>query len=338
SVVKPDSAADIHARAQAANLYLPEQTISMLPPEATGLLGLGLHETSPALSFGITLRDNGSLDQVEVHPSRIKVERLSYARAQELLDQPPLKEIYALTQKYHEFRKAQNAVFISLPEVKIRVENGRVSIKPLPALNSREMVTDAMLMAGEAAARFALANSFPFPFVTQPQPETLENPSDLAGMFAYRRQLKPSEVRATPGPHAGLGLEAYSRATSPLRRYADLVAHQQIRAALTRQKLLDEQEMLNRIGSAAAMTGNVRKLERLSNLHWTLVYLLQNPGWRGKGVVVEKKERFDVIIIPAIGMETRLSVTQELALNEEIDLGVTGIDLPGLTARFTNKF
>ena len=63
-------------------------------------------------------------------------------------------------------------------------------IRPLPRLESREMVTDAMLMAGEAAARFAVENRIPFPFTTQVPPDTQAEAEDMAAMFAFRKHFK----------------------------------------------------------------------------------------------------------------------------------------------------
>jgi exoribonuclease R len=45
--------------------------------------------------------------------------------------------------------------------------------------------------------------------------------------------LRPATISRSPaGGHATLGLRAYAQVTSPLRRYLDLVAHQQIRTLL----------------------------------------------------------------------------------------------------------
>lgn len=38
---------------------------------------------------------------------------------------------------------------------------------------------------------------------------------------------------AMPGAHAGLGLAAYVQVTSPIRRYADLMAHWQLKVRWT---------------------------------------------------------------------------------------------------------
>jgi exoribonuclease-2 len=334
AAVRPDSEADIHARAQGANLYLPEIKVPMLPPETTDRFGLGIEEVSPALSFGIRLNDDGSLRDYEVKLTLIRVTRLSYALAQEGLKEPPFRDIYAFTSRYNAYRQKNGALSLRLPDVKIRVTSGRVSIRPLPETDSQTMVTDAMLMAGEAAARFALSRELPMPYTSQEAPDGTCATGDLAAMYACRRQMRPSSVRSSPSPHAGLGLDVYCRATSPLRRYLDLVVHQQIRAVLSGGKPLSAEEITNRIGASEAVTGSVSKLERLSNLHWTLVYLKQNPGWTGTGIAVEKRDRGYTFLLPEIGMETRVNLSRKIDLNEEILLKIAGLDIPNLTAHF----
>lgn len=163
ALVTPDSPADLEARARGANLYLPEDTITMLPPEATRQLGLGLAEISPALSFGLDLAEDGALQDVEVVPSRVKVTRLTYGEVNDRLDEEPFATLYRLAQLSEERRRDNDAVFIELPEIKIQVTQGQVSIQPLPPLPSRTLVTEAMIMTGEAVARFALERGLPFP-------------------------------------------------------------------------------------------------------------------------------------------------------------------------------
>jgi hypothetical protein len=63
---------------------------------------------------------------------------------------------------------------------------------------------------------------------------------------------------------------------------------------------------------------------------------LSFPDWQGTGIVVEKRGRSAVVLIPAIALETNISVAKELSLNEELPLRIAGIDLPRLTARFTS--
>jgi exoribonuclease-2 len=191
-----------------------------------------------------------------------------------------------------------------------------------------------MLLAGEAAARYAIAHQLPFPYTTQASPDLPEPTEGLAGMYAIRRSFKRSQQTSVPAPHAGLGLTVYARVTSPLRRYLDLVVHQQLRAHLRGDVLLDEQEMLGRVGAAEAVTGGVRQAEALAIRHWTLVYLLQHPNWFGEGILVDKRDRRGTVLIPALGMEIRLHLPNDLPLNYSIPLVLQGVNLAELDVHF----
>lgn len=333
ALVRPGSHMDLAARQRGANLYLPEQVHTMLPEAVTHQLGLGLDEQSPALSFGFRF-DGEQVVDIDVVPSWVEVQRASYDEIDQRMDEQPFAAMRRVTDAYRERRKARGAARIDLPEVSVRVVDGRVLIRPLPKLASRDMVTDAMLMAGEAAARYALAAAIPIPFAMQPAPDEVAEPIGMPAMYAYRRFFKPSRASLEPAPHFGLGLEAYARATSPLRRYADLVVHQQLRAAVTAGTPATAEEILERTTGLDAAGALIRKAERQSNQHWKLVYLQQNAEWQGDAVVVSLEERKVVVIIPELAIETRIRLSPDYELGQTLRLSVREVDLPGLSVYF----
>ncbi|MFN2220831.1 MAG: ribonuclease catalytic domain-containing protein [Anaerolineae bacterium] len=334
ALLPPNSTADLEARARGATLYLPEGGVPMLPWAAIRRLGLGLAEISPALSFGLDLDAAGEVAGVEIVPSWVRVTRLTYEEAEERLDEEPLRSFHRLAGVARARRVERGAILLDLPEVKIDVQNGEVRIRPLPPLHSRQLVTEAMLLAGEAVGHFALERGLPIPFTTQDPPETDERPGDLAGMFGLRRSLKPSEPSSMPGSHASLGLGLYVQATSPLRRYLDLVVHQQLRAHLRGEGLLDAQEVLARVGATAAVSGSVRQAERLARRHWTLVYLMQRPGWRGEGVLVEQRGSRGTLLIPELDLDARVHLRGDLPPNSLVTLALRQVRLPTLEVYF----
>ncbi len=334
ALVPPGSEADLEARARGATLYLPELTVPMLPWQPVTRLGLGLTDVSPALSFGLGLGSKGEIADVEVVPSWVRVTRLTYGGAEARLEEEPLRSLYAICRASQARRDARGAIALDLPEVRIRVDGEQISIDPILPLRSRQVVTEAMLMAGEAVARFALQHSIAIPFTTQDDPEPKERPRDLAGMYTLRRSLRPSQQSGMPGPHAGLGLEIYAQATSPLRRYLDLVVHQQLRAYLCGEGLLDAGKVLERIGATDAIAGSVRHAERLARRHWTLVYLLQRPGWRGEGILVDQRRRTGTVLIPELDLDARVHLRRDLPLNSPVPLALRGINLALLEAHF----
>jgi len=322
------------ARARGSNLYLPEGVVNMLPQAVTDRLGLGLQAMSPALSFALSCDGQGVLTAIEVHRTWIRAERLSYSEVEGRLDEEPFASLRRLADRYRERRLSQGAASLDLPEVSVRVVDGHVRIRPLPRLRSRELVADAMLMAGEGAARFCLDRAIPIPYATQAAPDSANGPRDLASMYARRRTFKPTRLVGAPDQHAGLGLPLYTRATSPLRRYSDLLVHQQIRAHLTGQALLTAEQVIERVAEAEGAAAAVRRAERLSNLHWKLVYLRAQPGWRGEAVVVGKEERKSVVLIPELAMEARLRLREEAALNQRLTVAVGEVDIPAETVNF----
>ncbi|MEZ5575382.1 MAG: RNB domain-containing ribonuclease [Candidatus Competibacteraceae bacterium] len=336
ALVPPDSPADREARERGATLYLPETIVPMLPAEAVPRLGLGLSEVTPALSFGLTLDADGVVTDVEIAPSRVRVQRLSYEEVELRLDEEPFRTLHELAQRHRTRRRANRAVFIDLPEVKMQVADGQVAIKPLPRSRSRMLVTEAMLMAGEAAARFALEHRLPFPFTTQDVAvgDADREPAGLAAMYALRRSLRPRQYSGQPGPHGGLGLDVYAQVTSPLRRYLDLVAHQQLRAFLRGGDPLEAQAIVERVGAAEVAARGIRRAERLSREHWTVVYLQQHPGWQGEGVLVEKRMPRGVVLIPDLALEARVKVSESVAPDSTLPLRLTGLELPAREAYF----
>lgn len=334
AVITPDSEIDLEARARGATLHLPETTIPMLPHAATPLLGLGLTDLSPALSFGLHLDADGHLLDVEIVPSWVRVTRLTYEAAAAAIDEAPLDRLFAIARRYQDLRQADGAVLLDLPEVAVRVDHGEVTLTQVPSLASRLLVENAMIMTGAAVARYALARDIPLPYATQEVGELGSAPTTLAGMYGQRRLMRRSQYRSVPAPHGALGLSAYAQATSPLRRYLDLVVHQQLHAFLRRERLLSTQEVLERVGAVEAVIGGIRAAEQTSNQHWTLVYLQRHPDWRGYGVLVEKRGLSGTVLVPELGMETTIHFAHDMPLDSQVSLQVSRIDLPNLRAHF----
>ena len=334
ALVAPDDPLDLEARSRGANLYLPEGMINMLPGPVTERLGLGLQEISPALSIGVRCDEDGTLGDIEIQRTWVKVQRLSYGEVNRRMDEEPFAGMERIAATFRARRRANGSASIDLPEVTIRVRDGQVDIRPMERGGSRALVTDAMLMAGEAVARFCVEHQIAIPFATQPPPDKAECPPDLAAMYAYRRCFKPSRLLVEPEPHAGLGLQLYTRATSPLRRYSDLVVHQQLRAWIRGGTVLSANEVSTRVGQAEAAASTIRRAERLSNQHWKLVYLRDHPKWQGEAVVVEKAQPKSVLLIPELALDARVRLRDAQDLNARVRVAIREVDLEDATCYF----
>lgn len=115
------------------------------------------------------------------------------------------------------------------------------------------LVSNTMVLAGEIAARWCADRKIPIPFIKQPRAEKNseflkayteriyypalrrgERPS-MDQVMQFRDLVGPDEMSTCPGPYFILGVDAYAKVTSPLRRYSDLVAHWQIEHALLQE-------------------------------------------------------------------------------------------------------
>lgn len=335
SSVLPDTPIDISARHRGSTLYIPEGAARMLAEESLEDYALGLKEISKALSFKIELDESGAIQSCDVLKTLVRVQRVTYEDADKKKEDPEFAPLFEIARKNEARRLKNGAVAITLPEVHISVSEEQVDIQPSVHWESADLVREFMLLAGEAAAKFAFKNNIPFPFVSQERPDLpSEPPPGLAGQYKIRRCMRSRSVGVTPMQHAGLGLGMYSQVTSPLRRYSDLVAHQQLRAFIDGRPLLDKDKVLERISAGDASASAAVRAERNSNLHWTLVYLSMNPQWTGEAVVVEIRGKQAYCLIPSLAQETLLTPKSEVQINQVLQVKAGNINVPGLTVTF----
>ena len=336
AIVPSGSEIDLEARNRGENLYLPEGIAHMLPAWMTDRCGLGLHETSPALSFAVRIDpETGNAELEKMVLSTVKVQRCTYQSAAELADRKDMTEMRRLLEKFRKKRAEDGALFIELPEVKILVQDDlHVLIRPLPLTPEREFVANAMLAAGSAVAKWAAKHEIPMPFVVQDPPETEERGDSLVQMFALRKACQPSKTQTFPGKHAGLGLEPYVRVTSPLRRYCDLLAHQQIHRFLTGQELIRSDEMENILSVSEQAAYIRRKTERISNEYWTLVYLTQQPAdFQIDAVPVFKQDDRWTFLLPSLAYEYKTRSGGKILLGEPLRFQLQSADPVTLSLR-----
>ena len=107
-----------------------------------------------------------------------------------------------------------------------------------------------------------------------------------------------------------------------------------MRAFLRGGDPLEAQAIVERVGAAEVAARGIRRAERLSREHWTVVYLQQHPGWQGEGVLVEKRMPRGVVLIPDLALEARVKVSESVAPDSTLPLRLTGLELPAREAYF----
>ncbi|WP_425147843.1 RNB domain-containing ribonuclease [Deinococcus sp.] len=334
ALVTPDSPLDLEARKRGSTLYLPTHTVGMLPDTLVERLGLGLHPESPALSISIDFDAGGQAESVDVALTRLRVERVSYAEAQRRLDagDPLLSGLLALATSSRELREAEGAVSISLPEVTLKVLGDDIRIAPLQPYHTRFIVQECMTLAGWAAAIFADDLEVPLPFATQDAPHgSAPAGQSLPAQWARRKTLSRTRFQPRLGPHSGMGLDAYAQATSPMRRYLDLVVHQQLRAAILEQETLSGKDIAARVAESQMGSGAVRSAEREARRHWTLALMEQHPEREYQAVVVERRGPQATLLLPELALDTTFATPAPLG--SVLRVRAAGIDLAAQTLR-----
>ncbi|KAK8139658.1 hypothetical protein PG984_000781 [Apiospora sp. TS-2023a] len=152
--------------------------------------------------------------------------------------------------------RAEPSVFL-LNTKQVALENGFISVSGDPSISvgfsqnqGTDLVENSMRLAGEVTAQWC--NERGVPVLYRSQPHATQNASLIhqytsevfypllkAGVRPQDNQwrhlralLGGDEISTTPGPHFTMGVDMYTKATSPLRRYSDLIVHWQIEAAI----------------------------------------------------------------------------------------------------------
>lgn len=333
ALVAPDSELDQEARSRGATLYLPDQTIGMLPDALVEQAGLGLHEISPALSVSLDLDADGNADAVDVVLTTVRVKRLAYQEAQAKLEagKEPFVTLTRLARASRELRESEGALSIDLPEVRVKADENGAAVFPLPKPEMRFVVQECMTLAGWGAAIFADDNDIPLPFATQDYPTREVRGDSLAAQWARRKTLARTRFQPSPGPHHGMGLDLYAQVTSPMRRYLDLVVHQQLRAFLAGREPMPSKIMAAHIAQAQLNADGTRQAERLSRRHHTLRFIAAQPDKIWNSVVVDRRGAQATLLIPDLAFD--VPMTTSAAIGHELRLLLSDVNLPNMTLR-----
>ena len=337
ALIEPNSPLDMAARARGATLYLPGRIYSMVPDAVVQQLGLGLHETSPALSISIDFDTEWNAETVDVQLTRVRAERLTYSAAQERLDAGDelLTSLQHLARASQKQREAEGAIRIDLPEVRVKLldaDSGTdIQIKAVPRPETRFIVQECMTLAGWAAAIYADDLDIALPFATQDAPTREVRGDDLPAHWARRKTLARTRFRPSIGAHHGMGLDAYAQATSPMRRYLDLVVHQQLRAAMKNEPGLSGGDIAARVAQAEMNALGTRTAERQTRRHYTLAMLMRRPEEVWDAQVVERRGPQATVMISELALDALMSTAAQVG--DFLRVQPAQVDLPNLSVR-----
>ena len=310
---------DREACRRASSLYLARGIEPMFPWELScRALSLRAGRRCAAWSIWAELDAEGAvaasgLERTWIRPAY----RLSYSDADELIELAPPEEadlarLDQLLQRRRRWRLARGALLLDQPEGRVRCRDNTPQLEVTEPSAGRLLVAEAMILAGAVVATFGANHGLALPYRSQ-LPGTLPTSTAL-------QQLPPGPVRhaqlkqglsrgltqASPAPHFSLGLQAYVQATSPIRRYGDLLVQRQLAALLAGQEPLDQLAVQQQLSDLAEPLRQGNQISRDDQRHWRQVWFAAHRSDQWQGLFLRwlrEADHLGLIWIEALAME-----------------------------------
>ncbi|MCF8069640.1 MAG: RNB domain-containing ribonuclease [Desulfobacterales bacterium] len=329
--VKKGDAIDRAAMARGSSIYMPDQRIPMIPPVlAENYCSLREGELRPAISIMVHMDKNAEVGDYEIFPSWIMVDnQLTYYAANNMVDtNREIRVLHDIAGKLREKRLSNGAVQINLPEINIWIDENNT-----PCVNrvnrespGRMLISEHMIMANWLMAKFLSEKDMPAIFRSQPEPKERLYKKDTGTFYQnlMQRKLLCRFVLGTKAEsHSGLGHDAYLTATSPIRKYMDLVTQRQIRAVLGLEEPYTEDEIIRISQALEQPLGKLMRIQTKRNRYWLLSYLEGCIGAKEEAIVLRKQRDYYQVMLTEYMLECKLHVSSGITLKPESILRVT---------------
>ncbi|MFN0057132.1 MAG: ribonuclease catalytic domain-containing protein [Planctomycetota bacterium] len=256
-------------------------------------------------------------------------------------EQPPalaaaLRSLHEVALKLKQARRANGAFVFERREVIVKVVDDEIALRlSNPGSPAGDIVQEHMVLYNRLAAETARTHELPIIYrgqdgspgaeasataVESPREETnnaneTQSPTDEtapapesnydpAALDALLANMKPSRLALRPLRHAGLGVEAYTQMTSPIRRYTDLIVQRQFVAHIAQSPCPYTSVELHEVMSNSDSLSRTRqRIERHARRYWLLEYLRRQPaGSHYAATVVRNEERDDLVELVDLGI------------------------------------
>jgi exoribonuclease-2 len=140
------------------------------------------------------------------------------------------------------------------------------------------------------------------------------------------RPVSRVRMSTTPAPHDGIGVAHYTWASSPLRRYADLVNQRQIIAAARAEPPVyaaNDADLFAIVTAFDAAHATYAEFQERMERYWCLRWLQQENVFRIGATVL----RDDVLRLAGLPFVTRLPGLPGLARGQQVELEILGVNL-----------
>jgi exoribonuclease-2 len=321
---------DAAARARLSTVYMPGRKITMLPEEAIAAFTLSAGRRVPALSLYAELGPDGSVIRQTTRADRIPVaanlrlHEIGEAFTRDLpapADPAWSGELRVLWRMAQQLSEARGKPDIARIDYSFYVDwdaapDGRVSIVPRPRGSPLDKVVSELMI-----------------FVNNSWGQLLAQ-ARAAGLYRVQSNGKV-RMSTRPGEHQGLNLSHYLWASSPLRRYSDLVNQRQLLAVLAGAKppyADNDAELFAALTDFEATYSQYAEFQERMEHYWCLRWLLQEQVSETTATVIrENLVRFD-----RLPLVVRLADLPAFPPETVVRVAIDRIDL--LAATFESRF
>jgi exoribonuclease-2 len=278
----------------------------------------------------VKITHGGDIVDSDIFASVISVDRqLSYSDANAMAESDPeIILLHTIGRLFRRQRLDDGAVHISLPEISIqadRTDSPTVTRVEREA-PSRMLISEIMILANSVMAGFLKEHNMPAVFRSQPGPRERLYQGDNGSLFQnwmQRKLLSRFALGTKAERHDGLGLDAYATATSPIRKYYDLINQRQIRAVLGLETPYPEEEVAALLQRLEHPMGYVPRLQFSRNRYWLLKHLETLIGRKEEAIVLSKRKGGYQILIPTYMIECFMPMTGGVKLKPEDYVQIT---------------
>jgi len=325
--ILPDSPLDAVARERLSTVYFPGGKITMLPDHAVAAYTLAAGRECPTLSIYFDIGPDFSVLSHETRVERIRIaDNLRHdtlepvfnaaALANGAIDHPQgaaLAWLWQFSGQQLIVRKGDAPRGEDRPEFVFRVEAGRVSITRRQRGTPIDQVVAELMI---------LANS------------TWAGELHSEGHCALFRVQSGGKVRTSTaaGPHDGLGVAQYMWASSPLRRYTDLINQRQLIARARSQPPVYQARdtaLLAAMRDFEVAYDVYNEYQRTMERYWSLRWLVQEQMTTVTGTVLARENLVRLDSVPVVQRVPSLPATAVAGNRVELAVGAT--DLLDLT-------
>ncbi|MEN9784473.1 MAG: hypothetical protein RJA24_1816 [Pseudomonadota bacterium] len=325
--ILPDSPLDAVARERLSTVYFPGGKITMLPDHVVAAYTLAAGRECPALSIYFDIGTDFSVLSHETRVERIRIaDNLRHdtlepvfnaaALASGSIDHPQgvaLAWLWQFSGHLLIARKGDAPRGEDRPEFVFRVDDGRISISRRQRGTPIDQVVAELMI---------LANS------------TWAGELHREGQCGLFRVQSGGKVRTSTaaGPHDGLGVAHYMWASSPLRRYTDLINQRQLIARARRQPPVYQARdtaLLAAMRDFEAAYDVYAEYQRTMERYWSLRWLMQEQVTTATGVVLMRENMVRLDSIPLVQRVPSLPAI--VTPGQRVELAVGAVDFLDLT-------